>query len=144
MYENNKGWRYVWFACGTLVLILSILRITILRLKETPKFLLGEGQDEEVINILQSIASKYNRPCSIGIETLRACDQRSEQPTIDECESQYSATYTLQRPMFIGRLLEHVKGLYATKRTGFSTSLIWFSWALVGLAYPLYNVSNAI
>ncbi|KAK5201039.1 transporter [Cryomyces antarcticus] len=34
----------------------------------------------------------------------------------------------------------HLKGLFATKRMGLSTSLIWFSWLLIGLAYPLYNV----
>jgi MFS family permease len=34
----------------------------------------------------------------------------------------------------------HCRGLFATKRMGLSTSLIWFSWLLIGLAYPLYNV----
>ena len=33
-----------------------------------------------------------------------------------------------------------LKGLFATKRIGVSTLLIWFSWTLIGLAYPLYNV----
>jgi MFS family permease len=34
----------------------------------------------------------------------------------------------------------HCRGLFATRRMGLSTSLIWFSWLLIGLAYPLYNV----
>jgi sugar phosphate permease len=34
----------------------------------------------------------------------------------------------------------HCRGLFATKRMGLSTSLVWFSWLLIGLAYPLYNV----
>jgi len=34
----------------------------------------------------------------------------------------------------------HLRGLFATRRLGISTSLIWFSWTLIGLAYPLYNV----
>ena len=34
----------------------------------------------------------------------------------------------------------HLQGLFATKKLALSTSLIWFSWTLIGLAYPLYNV----
>jgi MFS family permease len=37
-------------------------------------------------------------------------------------------------------IVVHLRGLFATKRMGLSTSLIWFSWLLIGLAYPLYNV----
>lgn len=37
-------------------------------------------------------------------------------------------------------IIVHCRGLFATKRMGLSTSLIWFSWLLIGLAYPLYNV----
>jgi len=33
-----------------------------------------------------------------------------------------------------------LKGLYATRRMALSTTLIWWSWLLIGLAYPLYNV----
>ncbi|KAK4979670.1 hypothetical protein LTR28_003315 [Elasticomyces elasticus] len=58
-YSNNKGWRYVWFASGALVFVMSIARITVIRLKETPKFLLGEGKDAEVVETLQFIAHKY-------------------------------------------------------------------------------------
>ena len=39
-----------------------------------------------------------------------------------------------------GEVGMHLRGLFATKKLAFSTSLIWFSWLLIGLAYPLYNV----
>lgn len=72
-YENNKGWRYVWYANGALVFVMSIARITVIKLRETPKFLIGEGKDEQVIETLQFIANKYNRPCSLTLERLQAC-----------------------------------------------------------------------
>lgn len=34
----------------------------------------------------------------------------------------------------------HLQGLFATRKIALSTSLVWFSWLLIGLAYPLYNV----
>jgi hypothetical protein len=125
---NNQGWRYVWYASGALVFVMSILRITIIRLKETPKFLVGEGRDAECIETLQFIANKYNRPCSISIEAMEACG------TVETRASQGKSKWGL------GGVWSHVQGLYSTKRIGISTSLIWLSWTLIGLAYPLYNV----
>jgi hypothetical protein len=34
----------------------------------------------------------------------------------------------------------HISGLFATRKLGLSTTLIWLSWTLIGLAYPLFNV----
>jgi hypothetical protein len=129
--SQNMGWRYVWFASGALVLIMSILRVTIIRLQETPKFLVSEGKDEQVVHVLQTIAKKYNRPCSITLEGLAACGVTGE--------ATGKNTHAKKRwtPAEIG---VHLRGLFATRKIALSTSLIWFSWLLIGLAYPLYNV----
>ncbi|CAI6336927.1 unnamed protein product [Periconia digitata] len=128
-YENNKGWRYVWFAAGALVFVMSILRITVIRLKETPKFLVGEGKDAECVETLQAIATKYNRPCSLTLEKLQACGT-IERMAQREGKAKWSPSH----------ITVHLKGLFATRRIAISTSLIWLSWTLIGLAYPLYNV----
>jgi hypothetical protein len=111
---------------------MSILRITVIRLKETPKFLIGEGRDEQCVETLQFIATKYNRPCSLTLEQLAACG-------FTNTGRRGSVAHASQRFSF-AEVLVHLKGLYATKRIGLSTTLIWFSWTLIGLAYPLYNV----
>ncbi|KAF2007380.1 MFS general substrate transporter [Amniculicola lignicola CBS 123094] len=131
-YSNNKGWRYVWYTAGALVFIMSLLRITIIRLKETPKFLVGEGKDEQCVQTIQFIAQKYNRPCSLTLERMQACNELS-------VERRGSVAHATSKFSF-GEVGVHLKGLYATKKIGISTSLIWFSWLLIGLAYPLYNV----
>jgi hypothetical protein len=125
---NNQGWRYVWYASGSLVFIMSILRISIIRLKETPKFLVGEGRDEECVETLLFIAKKYNRSCSLTLEKMQACGMLSTRA------SQGKSKWGL------GGVWGHIRGLYSTRRIGISTSLIWLSWTLIGLAYPLYNV----
>ncbi|KAJ5475717.1 hypothetical protein N7539_008004 [Penicillium diatomitis] len=129
---NNQGWRYVWYTSGALVFVLSILRITIIRLEETPKFLVSEGRDEEAVSVLQNIASKHNRPCSLTVERLEACG-----PT----QSRSATAGGLSKRLFsVGEVGGHFRGLFATRRMGLSTSLVWASWLLIGLAYPLYNV----
>lgn len=126
--SNNQGWRYVWYTSGSLVFVMSILRITVIRLKETPKFLVGEGKDAECVETLQFIANKYNRPCSLTLEQMEACGMIEK--SARDGKSKWG----------FGEIWLHLKGLYSTKRIGISTSLIWLSWTLIGLAYPLYNV----
>jgi hypothetical protein len=36
------GWRYLMYTMGAMIFVMSLLRITVIRLKETPKFLLGQ------------------------------------------------------------------------------------------------------
>ena len=67
------GWRYVMYTSGALVFAMSVARVTVIRLKETPKYLLGEGNDAQVVEGMQAMASKYGRPCSLTVEMLDAC-----------------------------------------------------------------------
>ncbi|RMY70845.1 hypothetical protein D0863_05523 [Hortaea werneckii] len=134
-WSNNAGWRYVWFANGALVFVMSILRITIIRLKETPKFLLGEGKDAEVVEVLRFIANKYHRPCSLTVEKLEECGI-----TNDMASRRGSLSAHAGSKWSLVEIWVHLRGLFATKKMGLSTTLIWFSWLLIGLAYPLYNV----
>ncbi|KAG4411448.1 hypothetical protein IFR04_015418 [Cadophora malorum] len=123
---DNMGWRYVMYTSGAMVFVMSVARITVIRLKETPKYLLGEGKDEQLVADFQAMAAKYNRPCSITIEMLDACG------TINSAHGKSKFS--------ISELTVHFRGLFATKTIGLSTSLIWLSWTLIGLAYPLFYV----
>lgn len=121
------GWRYVWFSLGSLVLLMSILRITVIRLKETPKYLLGQGEDEKVVETLQWMAKKYKRPCSLTLEQLSVCGD-------------ISTSRGKKGKISLSEMMIHLRGLFLTRKMALSTSLIWLSWTLIGLAYPLYNV----
>jgi len=110
---------------------MSILRITVIRLKETPKFLIGEGRDAEAAETLQFIAHKYNRPCSLTLEALSACGVTGQDRAMG---------INRKKRYFLTEVGMHLRGLYQTRKIGFSTTLIWLSWTLIGLAYPLYNV----
>jgi hypothetical protein len=123
--DSNWGWRYTMFTAGALVFVLSVLRVTVVRLKETPKYLLGRGEDAALIESLHQIAQKYNRPCSLTIEQLERCGQ------VQSAHAQSG---------FISEALIHLRGLFSTKKLALSTLLIWFSWTLIGLAYPLFYV----
>lgn len=132
-WDNNPGWRYVWFTSGAFVFVLSIARVTVLRLRETPKYLVGEGRDEEVVETLQFIAKKYNRTCSLTIEDMQACGVTGAATNnVRQGSKRFHFSF--------GDIGNHIKSLFSTRKLALSTSLIWFSWLLIGLAYPLFNV----
>lgn len=115
--DNNYGWRYVLFTGGALVLVLSILRVTVVRLRETPKYQLGMGLDAELIETLHLLANKYNRPCSLTLEKLQACG--SIRGANEKKRFTWSETSV------------HFSGLFSTRKIALSTSMIWLSWTLV-------------
>lgn len=125
-YGNNKGWRYLMFTTSGLVFVMSILRITVIRLKETPKFLLGEGKEEQLVAAFHNLATKYNRPCTITVAQLQACG------TIKSAHG--------SSKLSLGEFSSHMRGLFANRKMALSTLLIWASWTLIGLAYPLFYV----
>jgi len=135
-YANNRGWRYIWYTSGALVFLMSVARVTVIRLKETPKYLLGEGKDAEVVETLQFIAHKYNRPCSLTLEKLDACGVTG----VAKGQGRRASVSHAKKRFSFGEIWAHFRGLFVTRRIGLSTTLIWFSWLLIGLAYPLYNV----
>jgi len=132
-WHTNPGWRYVWFANGALVFVMSLLRLTVIHLRETPKFLLGEGRDAEVVDTLHFIATKYHRPCALTLDRLQDCGITGE-------ARRASVTAHASSRFSLAEVGTHLRGLYATRRLALSTTLIFLSWLLIGLAYPLYNV----
>lgn len=128
-WQNNKGWRLVMFTGGALMFLMSALRILIIRLPETPKFLVSSGKEEELVAMLQNLANTYHRPCSLTVDALRACGTTTE----SEQSGRPSAFSGLGKS-----LAGHVGGLFSNKKLALSTSLIWLSWTLIGLGYPLF------
>lgn len=123
---NNMGWRYLFYTSGALVFVLSIARVVVIRFHETPKFLLCQGRDEDVIKTPKDLAKKYNRVCSLTLEQLQA------HGPIHTAHAKNRAS--------LSEVIVHVRGLFATRTLALSTALVWFSWALIGLGYALYYV----
>lgn len=120
------------YTAGSLVLVMSLLRITVVRLRETPKYLLGRGEDAKLIETIEFLSTRYHRPCSLTLEQLQACGV---------VRGTHSST---PRGGAVGKVgaeaVVHLRGLFATRQMALSTLLLWLSWTLIGLAYPLFYV----
>jgi hypothetical protein len=61
--------------------------------------------------------------------------------TVEKLEACGEVRGTHSRNRFsLGESLVHLRGLFATRSMAISTLLIWLSWTLIGLVYPLFYV----
>jgi MFS family permease len=67
---DNMGWRYLHFTCGSLVIVLSVLRLLVIKMVQTPKWLISQNRDEEAFNILADLSQKYDRPLKLELESI--------------------------------------------------------------------------
>ncbi|CAK7898107.1 hypothetical protein CAAN1_22S01794 [[Candida] anglica] len=128
--DLNEGWRYVYYINGAIVLVLAIARVVVVRLHETPKFLVSNKRDVEAVQSLQSIAIKYNRKCSLTVEQLQACGEITSNHDYRE-NSDIKGTIMIVK--------EHLKTIFSTRKNTRSAILLFSSWFLLGIAYPLYS-----
>ena len=121
------GWRYLYFTSGAFVFVMSIARITVIRFHETPKYLLCKGDDAAVVTLFQALAKKHGRTCDLTLEVLQA-------------QGEIGANRPKAKAVSFSEIWHHYKGLFRTRKLALSTTLVWFSWTLIGLAYPLFYV----
>ena len=122
--SDNMGWRYLHFTCGSLVIVLSLLRVTVVRMVHTPKWLVCQNRDEEIYHNLRDLAVRYKRPFSLTLEQLR------EQGKVLHTERSVWSAF---------RIRKHFSVLFETNRLAWSTVLIIANWSVLGIVAPLYN-----
>lgn len=128
------GWRYLTLTLGALTFVMFICRFFLFHLYESPKFLLSRGRQDEAVAAVQAIAEKNKSKTWLTEEILNEIggypDAKEEHalPIMGIIKRSVSK-FSLQR----------VKPLFANKRMGVTTVLLWFCWASIGMGYPLFN-----
>lgn len=54
--SDNMGWRYLIIVLGAITLIIFCARALVFTFKESPKYLLSRGREQEAIDVLHYIA----------------------------------------------------------------------------------------
>lgn len=127
----NRGWRYCWYVNSGICFLAALFRVFVLKMDETPKFLIINGKDEEAFEVLKKIADKYNRPMSLTAEELRACGE-IKHDYFDLEKDGYSFKALLKA------MWTNMKILFQTKIVARSTILVFLSWGFIGLAYSTF------
>jgi len=131
---------------GGLMLFLFFIRFGLFHLYESPKFLMGRGRDEEAVAVVHKVAAYNGVTSSLTLEALRAAEAAAAGGTekLDDEAGEAGVKLDTSAVAAVRRKLrvfgwDHVSPLFATKRLAQSTSILIVIWALIGLAFPLYN-----
>jgi MFS family permease len=127
----NRGWRYCWYVNSAICFTAALIRIFVMKLDETPKFLVTTNRDAEAIKVLEKISLKYNRPMSLTLEDLEACGT-IKQDFFDSSKDGYSFK-ALTRAMNV-----NLKLLFQNRVMIRSTLLIFLSWGFIGISYSTF------
>lgn len=117
------------------------LRFFVLPMDESPKFLCSIGQDEAAVEVIHRVAKHNGVTSSLTVEDLYNAARPylpADADPADTSKTKFS-TWQLVRHSLDDLNGEHTKGLFATKRLAWSTSLIIFCYASLGLGYPLFK-----
>lgn len=130
----NMGWRYLNIVTGAMIFLMFVCRFFLFHLFESPKFLLSKGRQSEAVACVHGMAYKNGRKTWLSEEILNAVG--GDQAVADD--TKLSTVAIIKR--FFGKFSkDRIGPLFATKRLGLMTFLIWFCWTTIGMGYPLFN-----
>lgn len=136
----DQGWRYFMVAIGIVTFAMFVIRFFVFHLLESPKFLLNSGRQEEAVAVVHGIAYRNNTRTWLTSEILDLVAH-------DDDEDMNQGSIGLLPPKSGNPLIAKLKGfsgdklkeLFKSKQLGIATALVWFSWATIGMGYPLFN-----
>ncbi|KAF2095790.1 MFS general substrate transporter [Rhizodiscina lignyota] len=136
---DNMGWRYLMYTMGSFTMVLWIIRFFFFRLRESPKYLIGQGRYQEAIDVLNSVATFNGITQPLTLNDLEQVERdfsiTHEVTPVDRRTAVKRAITTSLKPTGF----PHVKALFATPKLAYSMSLIILIWGMIGLASPLYS-----
>ncbi|SCU81190.1 LADA_0B11672g1_1 [Lachancea dasiensis] len=135
----NWGWRYFLFAMGGLTFLLFAIRFAF-RVLESPRFHISRGDNEAAIATLHQIAKINGKETSIKLEDLMEIDRRYHKyENTENDDSGLLSGRQIVRNKLAKYGSEHIKALFGSRKQAYSSLMVIFVWAIIGLAFPLYN-----
>jgi len=133
-YAIDQGWRYFVYTMGAMTFVMFLSRFVLFHLYESPKFLLSRGRQAEAVAVVHGMAYKNKTTTWLTEEIL---NEIGGDPAV-------VADATLTTKEIIRRKLssfstDRIGPLFAYKKLGWTTGLVWFCWVTIGMGYPLFN-----
>lgn len=152
-WPADQGWRYFIVAIGILTFIMFGIRFFAFRLFESPKFLLSKGRQSEAVAVVHGIAFRNGVKTWLTEEILDAVADRDADGSLGIQEEDTGQQSTPRRrknraSIFISDIIRNklssfsatrLRPLFRTRKLGWATSLVWLTWATIGMGYPLFN-----
>ena len=113
------------------MLLLAVLRTFAFPLYESPRYLLGRGNDEAAVAVVRDIARYNGTESSLTVEDLNKAAQSAEQK-----EGAYRWRVLSDNSAWKAG---HVRALFSTKKMAWSTSLLIWIWGMYQISRSAWN-----
>lgn len=132
--ESNDGWRILVIAMACVTLFLCLCRGLLFHLFESPKILVIRGRQHEAVAVVQALAWYNSRITWLSEDLL---NEIGGQET-DEVEEKVPLGESVRNKLthFYQEIL---RSMFSDNRVGITTALVWFCWAFLGTAMPLFS-----
>lgn len=127
--------RYTNYTMGCFTFFMFVCRFFLFHLFESPKFLLSKGRQADAVVSVRGIAYHNGAKTWLSEEILdeiggRADEVGGQKLTTKQVILRQTEKFSTQR----------IKPLFAYKKLGINTTLLWYMWTAIGMGYPLFNV----
>ncbi|KAH8785046.1 membrane transporter [Diaporthe sp. PMI_573] len=143
-WPADRGWRLFVLAIGLITFGMFCLRFFIFHLFESPKYLLSRGRQSEAVAVVHGLAYRNGAKTWLSEAVLDAVvdsDDRGDDRTHVRGNAAVSALST--KSVIKSKLDEfsgaRLRPLFSSRKLGLATALVWFTWATIGMGYPLFN-----
>lgn len=128
--SDNMGWRYLMFTLGGVTLSVFIARFVIFTFRESPKYLVHRGRDEEAIKVLHQVAKFNKTKCCLALKAFDEITEEhdtitgNEDIVLDEEGVELKATFREK----IGHEMDRYKMLFSSLPVAWLTILVWLTY----------------
>ncbi|PVH82380.1 MFS general substrate transporter [Cadophora sp. DSE1049] len=136
--SDNMGWRYLLITLGALTLAFAFIRVVVFKMPESPRYLLSKGRDAEAVHAVNFVARRNGKVEPLSLDMLQDIDNQLGLPVNYKEERRGLSRMEVMRDNFKDFKGVEYSKLFANKKLGLHTGLIWLIWVTIGIAYPLY------
>lgn len=143
-WPADKGWRLFVLAIGLITFGMFCLRFFIFHLFESPKYLLSRGRQSEAVAVVHGLAFRNGAKTWLSEAVLDAVVDSDDGGEEIARRRGHAAVSALSTKGVIKAKLDEFSGarirpLFSSRKLGLATALVWFTWATIGMGYPLFN-----
>lgn len=131
---SNKCRRYTLITLGALSLAFTVIRIFIFKLPETPRYLLSKGKDQAAVDSVNYVARQNGKPEPLTIGMFQEIDARLGITNESNTAAQGPGLTTKEiiKENMKDFRSTHYQALFATRKLGIHTGIIWLIWLTIG------------
>lgn len=143
-WPADRGWRLFVLAIGLITFGMFCLRFFIFHLFESPKYLLSRGRQSEAVAVVHGLAFRNGAKTWLSEAVLDAVVDSDDGGEELARRRGHAAVSALSTKGVIKAKLDEFSGarirpLFSSRKLGLATALVWFTWATIGMGYPLFN-----